>query len=1206
MPPSLSRPIHLRLLGEFDVAVAQVNGRRAINYSKPRLLLAMLALAQGKPYARAELASMLWPGEPKDERANLRHALFVLRRVFEPVPAAWITTGSTLALNPEAITVDVLALAGAAGYESLTLEQRLEYDRGDFLEYLDLPESGPFTAWKTSWQARIERDIAECRGALLARLSEAGQHQQALAAAKKWVHARPQDEGAHRHVIRLLMAGGDREAAVLAYQHCAAIMRERFDSEPSPQTRELIAAAAPPAVEWETAPTSGRNHLQPLAVLAVAWALTEFEDQAEDALRRLQAARSQLLDLARSAQAEVLAGPDASLVIVFGYPRFNERPAHHAGELACAIRAVTLPAGVGLGMGLHADIAPAQTGTRADATAPFIQRAMRLAYLAGPGEILVSAAARGRLAGAFSTRVEKRHGDHCCVLEQAYETNVRRMFGRAREFDMLVELWARLPKAGAPTAVVVRGEAGIGKSLLASVMAEYVRHTGGEVRVLACQEGHDQTPLHAVRDFIVRQLAPQFEALAHARDTPGFPQQLVDAVCQQAGLDPSLRGSLHQVLFPQRARAAPADGPQRSALMHAFASILTKCGPAGRPLLLVWEDLHWADHSSVALIDLLLRQPHPAPTLLLMTAREEFDYAGPGHEVLLAPLSRDAMADLVAHRAKGKRLAPALRTRIVEDADGIPLFAEELVRQVMLGADVGVAPAVADMIAVRLADLEPATRELAQFAAVAGQVDAALIARAAREAGMPPGQVPQALFELHRRGLIEEGASLKFRHALVRDAIYHTLGPQQRRTQHERVARYLVELGLGAELTESACIARHYELAQHADAAQWWCLAAREALAQSGMHEAHTLTERALHALQYVPDVDARRKAELEVQLLRGSVFTALKGGGAAETSQAYARTVELRQDDEDPDTQFLLMWGAWQVALSTRPHNESLHEAQRLRRYAEQCRDNALLGRAQYACGFSQLLSGDMASAERWLRACIQTLGGQPDVSLRFARWGADSACAARALLGWTLTLQGREDEGLQSAKAGLAGAERLQHLASRVLCLSMLGEIHRQRGEDDAALRAAESVRAATNSTDFALWYGLSDGLAGWVRARRHEPGALEQIQCAIRASSAGMPVLQCALEMLLAGAHLEHGQPEQAQQAILRASDAMERYGSLFMRGDYLYMLGNVAARQGHSEQAREYWETAVNEGRRLGLMLAARKAQACLDSLRTGVE
>src|SRR5690606_33082876 len=142
---------------------------------------------------------------------------------------------------------------------------------------------------KTSWQARIERELAECRSALLARLSVAGQHQQALAAAKKWVHTRPQDERAHRHVIRLLLAGGDREAAVLAYQHCAAIMRERFDSEPSPQTRELIAAAASPAVELDTAPISGGGRMQPLAVLAVAWTLNEVEDQAQDALHRLQA-----------------------------------------------------------------------------------------------------------------------------------------------------------------------------------------------------------------------------------------------------------------------------------------------------------------------------------------------------------------------------------------------------------------------------------------------------------------------------------------------------------------------------------------------------------------------------------------------------------------------------------------------------------------------------------------------------------------------------------------------------------------------------------------------------------------------------------------------------------------------------------------------------------------------------------------------------
>src|SRR3546814_9109270 len=92
----------------------------------------------------------------------------------------------------------------------------------------------------------------------------------------------------------------------------------------------------------------------------------------------------------------------------------------------------------------------------------------------------------------------------------------------------------------------------------------------------------------------------------------------------------------------------------------------------------------------------------------------------------------------------------------------------------------------------------------------------------------------------------------------------------------------------------------------------------------------------------------------------------------------------------------------------------------------------------------------------------------------------------------------------------SGLADADQLDHLASRVLCLAMLGEIHRQRGDDSEALRAAEAVRAAANSGDFALWYGLSDGLAGWVRARRGERGALDEIRHAIHASRTGMPVL------------------------------------------------------------------------------------------------
>ncbi|MBV7486036.1 AAA family ATPase [Bordetella sp. BOR01] len=1204
MHPSLIRPIQLRLLGEFDIAVANVSGRRALSYSKPKLLLAMLALAQGKPYSRAELANTLWPADLKDGRANLRHALFVLRRLFEPVPDAWISTSSTLALNPDVIMVDVLAIIGAAGYEDLTPEQRLNYDRGSLLEYTDLPESGSFTAWKTSWQSRIERDVSERRKALLAQLTASGHLNQALDTAKHWVHTHPEDEGAHRHLIRLLLDNGNREAALLAYQHCVGIMRERYDTEPTEQTRALVENALPALEPDMLQPVEQRQYC-PLAVLAVALTLDESERYPEQSLQGLQTARKHLLELARSEGGHVLVGADNSLAIVFGYPKLTERPAHAAAKLACGIRALSLPTGVRVGMGIHADISLVQSNTRPDAGALVSQRAMRLAYLADTCEILLSAATRDRLADQFAVRAEKRHGRHLCLLEFQLEAKVvRRMFGRVREFDSLVRLWARLPVAQLPTAMTVRGEAGIGKSLLMGVMAEYVRHTGGDICLLACHEGHDNTPFYPVREYIMQRLSLEWGGIDGALDSSDYQRQLVETVCQRVGLDSSVHAGLRRVLFPEgdRAGQAAASDLSRQALMQSLLSILAHRSQPDRPLLLVWEDLHWADHSSLALLQLLMKQVQAAPTMALMTAREEFGgSAWSAHELLLKPLERQAIAELVAHRAKGQRLSSKLRARIVDDADGIPLYAEEMVRQVVLGADIGVTPVIADLIAARLSDLEPGTRRLAQFAAVAGQVDDVLMARAAQEFNVNPQSMPEVLAELRQRGLIDDAIPANFRHALVRDAIYHTLSPGQRRLQHEIVANYLIEQSPRSEPVESAYIARHLEMAQHARASEWWCLAARDALAQSAVAEAQALTERALRALRHIEDVQDRRKNELEVQLLRGSVFASLKGGGAAETSEAYARTIELQQSNDDPNTQFLLLWGAWTVAISTRTHAESLQQAERIYRYAEQTSDSALQGWAQYACGFSYLLTGDMVAAERWLRTCIQSLGGQPDQRMRFARWGADGVCAAKAVLGWVLTLQGREEEGLAFAKAGLADANNLDHLASRVLCLAMLGEIHRQRGDDDEALEAADTLRAQTNSGDFALWRGLAEGLSGWVRARRGERSGLDSIQRAIDASRAGMPVLQSALELFLASAHLEHDEPERASGAVQRAAEVMERFGSQFMRGDYLFLLGNVAARQGQYGKAREHWQEAVTESRRLGLTLVARRAQARLKDI-----
>src|SRR3546814_6014378 len=121
-------------------------------------------------------------------------------------------------------------------------------------------------------------------------------------------------------------------------------------------------------------------------------------------------------------------------------------------------------------------------------------------------------------------------------------------------------------------------------------------------------------------------------------------------------------------------------------------------------------------------------------------------------------------------------------------------------------------------------------------------------------------------------------------HAITRDAVYQTIDPAQRKVLHANVAEYLISRDARLVRAEAANIAQHLEFSGQADTWRWWCIAGRDALAQSATTEAQAMGERALAALVHIDDTQERRKAEFECQLLRGSVLTLLKGGGAAET----------------------------------------------------------------------------------------------------------------------------------------------------------------------------------------------------------------------------------------------------------------------------------------------------------------------------------
>jgi len=725
MPHRLDRPIQLRLLGDFDVTVGNRSGRPAIRYLKPKLLLAMLALAQGKALTRVELANRLWPDDVKDGRNNLRHALFVLRRLLDTVPHAWSATGNTLALNPDSIMVDALAVTAAPGYESLSLAHRLSYDRGRFLEYADLPDNAAFTAWKTNWQFHIERDIAECRNALVANLMAGGHLDQALDITKQWVQRRPEDESAHRQLIQLLLNSQDFEAARLAYQHCENIMRQSFDTEPSASTRALIerGASSGPICDVHQDSVSGRR---PLAVLAVVLSHKDDGEIHSDSLvHDLRDVRLRLQLSARRHGAHVLNGADDSLVLVYGYPQLIERPAHFATGLALAMQALDLPAGIGLSMGIHAGAVPGQSGRWPEEGAMINQQAMRLAYLSHAGEILVSTAASERLARHYVFRHDTRHGRSLQRLIGPQDTkSIGRMFGRVREFDRLVRLWARLPAASPPTVMTLRGAAGLGKSLLSRVMSAYVQHTGGIVRALCTDETHRHTPLYSVIDHVMQRLALPWDPSSASRSVSDHAAEIADTISERLVLAASARDALYRVLCsdpPCDQGRHHGDDAAPDALIEALAGFLTdrdeqRCLEPGhppplrpqseRPLLLVWEDIHWMDASSLLLLDTLIKRPQSSPMMVLLTSREAFESSWPAHELLLKPLERQAIAELVAYRSKGAGVPAKLRARIVKESDGVPLYAEEMVCQAQKGADITATPLIADLMAARGFSLE--------------------------------------------------------------------------------------------------------------------------------------------------------------------------------------------------------------------------------------------------------------------------------------------------------------------------------------------------------------------------------------------------------------------------------------------------------------------------------------------------------------------
>jgi class 3 adenylate cyclase/predicted ATPase len=793
--------------------------------------------------------------------------------------------------------------------------------------------------------------------------------------------------------------------------------------------------------------------------------------------------------------------------------------------------------------------------------------AARLQALAAPGQVVVAESTRRLLGagfllddlgapalkgiagavGAFAVTGER-------VLASRFEgraQGLQPMVGRDQELALLLERWAQAA-AGEGQAVLLVGEAGVGKSRISRALLDAL----GERPHLRIR--YQCSPYHTGSA-----LWPAIQQLEHAAgfttdDPLGTRLDKLEAalggeratestalIARLVGLDGCARyGALD--LAPAVLRARTLEALVRQLLQLA----------ATRPVLLLVEDAHWADPTTLELIEAWLDAIATARVLLVLTSRPDNQPALAAHphvtRLSLNRLGRAGVEAIVA-RLGGDRLPPATIDAIIARTDGVPLYVEELTKAVLETGETAIPASLHDSLMARL-DRTPEVKEIAQIAACIGrEFDHALLAAVAER---PPVELAAALDKLgtaelvFRRGTPPE-ARYTFKHALVRDAAYESLLRSRRQAVHRRILEALEGAGAADELL--ALHAREAGLVERAIG--YWQLAGGQAIARSAIAEAISHLMNGLELIGLLADTAERRKSELALLSALAPALMAGKGYAAPEVAPTLARARELCLQDRDDAALFPVLWQTWLVHMTRAEHALAEELARDCLALAEAGADDGLLIESEAAVGLSTFYRGRLAEGERFMQRSEARYdpARHGQLSRRFG--GIDPAAAVMGYRAWTLWLRGYPERGAQVARQLVTLAEELgqPYTLARGLYWSAL--FHHLRRDWVTTIDQAEAMTRIADEHGFAMVSTLGPILRASARLER---GGDDQPIAALvagidRYTRTGARMQQPHLLAMLARAHLKLGQPTEGLAVLAAATTQAEQTDERYLLAD-----------------------------------------------------
>jgi predicted ATPase len=753
-------------------------------------------------------------------------------------------------------------------------------------------------------------------------------------------------------------------------------------------------------------------------------------------------------------------------------------------------------------------------------------------------------------------------------FEARHAVRLAPMVGRDGELALLLGRWARA-RAGEGQAVLVLGEAGIGKSRLAVALAAALAGQDHLVLRYQCSPQHEDSPLWPV----IEQLRWS-AGLARECDEQARLAKL-DCLLRRAVPDPGEALPLLAELLGVGSNGAPvmlSAQQKRSRMLAALVDQLLGLARQ-RPVLLLFEDVHWMDPTTLDLVEQVLGAIGSARVLALMTSRTEGQPVLAGHphltRITLSRLDREAARAIVSGLAADRPLDDGVCSAILARAEGIPLFLEEVTRAMLDGdATAETIPgSLHDWLMARL-DRSPTAHRIAQVAACIGRAFGHDLLVAV--ADLPEPELTTALDELiraelvFRRGVAPD-AVYSFKHALLRDAAHGSLLKSRRRAVHARIAQVLA--GQFPELAQAApeVIARHWaEGGQMAEAAAWHQRAGEQALARSATREAMAQLHAGLEALDALPEGEERQRRELELQAALGAALFAARGQAAGETAIAYGRARELCRRLGESRRLVPVLFGLW-ASHNTRAEllpaeaiaGELLQLAQ-----AQDDRLARLLGLR--ARGTTLLFLGRFGEARAQLETLLE-LAAESDGPFGASLYPTDPRVTGRGFLAWILLMLGHPGQAVPLVERALAEARALGHQPTLAVVLQCRCTVAQFLDDHPAVALHAEALLAACASQGFAFWSAMGEIFRGWALARGGDVAAgTRHIQAGIAAHQATEATLLSPHYLaLLAEVQLAAGRADEASTTLASALSGSARTGECWFDAELLRRQGELLA-------------------------------------------